>query len=752
MQSDHACEPCASYSRYSSEHQREESITDQQRKCHESAKSNGHAIAPELEFYDQAVSGTKLHREGLDKMLAAAEAGKFSTLYFYSVSRLARESVISMPLLKKLVHVHRVRIISVTEGIDSSRDGWELLASILGVMAERYVKDLGVSSFRGQEGAILAGFSVGDHCFGYKSVPIAGSENGRKGRNAKPHMTYVIDERTAPWVFRIFHWFVVELRSVRWITRELNRLGAPKDHRSTTKTWHHQQVTDLLKRTKYVGKWPWGQMQNVRDPFTGKVSQENRPAEECEKWTRDFTHLRIISDEVMAAAQARLGANERKQEQRRQPDGRLAGSATGNSQTHPRHLLSGLLRCELCGAAYHVTGAGARYMHCPNYAKGVCTNKTQVRRDLAERMILDAISQRIIANQAWQQAVFDYTLATWRREAEQQPSDLQNAEKALADVKRKIKRLLDMIEGGSEEPDLNERLAQRSKERDALANQCQQLQASAGAPRPEPTLDWVAQQIEELSKTLHSEGPAAALALRNLVGGQVVVREVQRPGRQRHLAQGNLILRSSQVARSAGLPADGLASGSCTGVNDLMEEVVLDFREPETETQIADQVKALWDEGLTQDEIAARVGWNRNLVTKALAWWHRQRGLEPPDGRSCRKRLKRPTLPEQLADPAKDLWDQKVPVQDIAVALDCNRDTVTKAVKHGFQSRGLEFPDGRARRTTLPHKPSGGTTDAAVRGETSASMPSSTSPGRVKADQDQVDKPEDAQDLDLARR
>ena len=153
--------PAASYVRYSSDLQREETIADQQRTCREAAAAQGDVIAPEFEFCDEAVSGTKLRSDGLDRMLAAAAAGQFSTLHFHNLSRLARESVITMPLRKKLVHVDRVRVVSVTEGIDSDRDGWDVLATILCVMHERYIKDLGANVFRGQEGAVLARRSTG---------------------------------------------------------------------------------------------------------------------------------------------------------------------------------------------------------------------------------------------------------------------------------------------------------------------------------------------------------------------------------------------------------------------------------------------------------------------------------------------------------------------------------------------------------------------------------------------------------------
>ena len=74
-------------------------------------------------------------RTGLNAMLAAAEAGKFKVLYFHSLSRLARESVISLPLLKHLVYNLGVRVISVTEGIDSDNTAWELIAHIMSIVS-----------------------------------------------------------------------------------------------------------------------------------------------------------------------------------------------------------------------------------------------------------------------------------------------------------------------------------------------------------------------------------------------------------------------------------------------------------------------------------------------------------------------------------------------------------------------------------------------------------------------------------------
>ena len=121
----------ASYSRFSSPLQSKESNADQQRKCRKAARLKGCVISPELEFSDSVVSGTKRHRAGLDAMLEAARTGQFRALYVDSLNRLSRESVIRLSILKDLVYNHKIRIISVTEGIDSNDIRWDLIAHVM---------------------------------------------------------------------------------------------------------------------------------------------------------------------------------------------------------------------------------------------------------------------------------------------------------------------------------------------------------------------------------------------------------------------------------------------------------------------------------------------------------------------------------------------------------------------------------------------------------------------------------------------
>ncbi|MEQ8788669.1 MAG: recombinase family protein [Pirellulaceae bacterium] len=698
----------ASYARFSSDMQRDESIADQQRKCREKAKTNGHTILRELEFSDEAISGTKRQRDGLNAMLAAAEAGEIDVLYFHSLSRLSRESVITLPLLKQLVYNCGVRVVSTSEGIDSNDTAWELIAHIMSIVHEQYLRDLAENVLRGQEGTVLAGFSVGDHYFGYSSQPIPESKQGRRGRNSKPRKMYIIDLSTAAWVARIFHWFVRERQSLRWIARELNRLGAPKDHRSTTKTWRHQYLPRLLRNRKYVGWWSWGEKKNVRDPLTGKIRQKDRAPGECDKWLRHLPHLQLIDDQTFAESQRLLELNEKTRGNSRKRKGQFRGSKTGSR--HPSHLLSQLIRCGECECTFHVGGTGGKYLFCPGYAAGTCSCRTQLRRDRAERMIIDEIGRRILVDPSWRSQVLEETVKAWKAQEATIPTELSAARRNLADVEKKIVNLVDRIEGGRGGPELDERLAQRRVEKRTLTDRIQRLEHADLDRRPQPTESWVNDQLGNLGGMLVERTPAAAYALRSLVGGAIVVTEVRRPGCKRHFLQGRFTINCNSVVRQLVGATDGSQAPSKPAPRDDCEEIVIDFREPLQIESLSEKVKELYDQGMMMALIAERLGCSRSRATAALKFWFESRDLVMPDGRTRRGELKQkhiePPLYQRISEQVIELFRVDTLLQDIADTLKVDRNTVTAAIRWWHEQRGIPVPDGRTRRKELQQKTS----------------------------------------------
>jgi site-specific DNA recombinase len=65
--------------------------------------------------------------------------------------------------------------------------------------------------------------------------------------------------------------------------------------------------------------------------------------------------------------------------------------------------------------------------------------------------------------------------------------------------------------------------------------------------------------------------------------------------------------------------------------------------EPPLFEHLAGEAKLLYDEGLLNGEIAARLGSDINTITRSIAFWFSSRSLPVPDGRTRRMSLARKT-------------------------------------------------------------------------------------------------------------
>jgi site-specific DNA recombinase len=262
-----------SYARYSSDNQDEKSIREQQQVCREAADKEGLTIAECDEFFDEAVSGTVTSRYGLDRLLLAARSGQVSRIFIWSLSRLSRGSLQTQAFFKEMTEELGVRITSLTDGIDTRSEGSHLQVGFTSLIDEHYLKQLRQNVMRGQRGTIGAGYALGDHRFGYVSVPSPDGATQKKHGLVVPRKVYAIEPNQAAVVQEIFRWFAEDGWSISAICRELNARGISKDHRSSTSHWDRHLVISILRSEKYVGRWPWGLLENRRDAQTGKKYQ-----------------------------------------------------------------------------------------------------------------------------------------------------------------------------------------------------------------------------------------------------------------------------------------------------------------------------------------------------------------------------------------------------------------------------------------------------------------------------------------------
>ena len=123
------------YARYSTDLQRDASIDDQVRACHDYATRQGLDV---IETYtDRATSGASLMRSGIQKLMRDAQSRQFDVVITHALDRLSRNQADIAGLYQKLQFAG-VMIETISEGsID------EMHIGLKGTMNALYLKNLG---------------------------------------------------------------------------------------------------------------------------------------------------------------------------------------------------------------------------------------------------------------------------------------------------------------------------------------------------------------------------------------------------------------------------------------------------------------------------------------------------------------------------------------------------------------------------------------------------------------------------------
>lgn len=114
------------------------SLTNQRSIIAGYAEKNGFTIAGES--FDDNVSGMHFDRDGIEKICEAVEQNQIDAVIVKDLSRLARhrtQTAVFIDYLKK----HDVRVISVTENIDTSNENDDLVIGMKQIINDMYAKD-----------------------------------------------------------------------------------------------------------------------------------------------------------------------------------------------------------------------------------------------------------------------------------------------------------------------------------------------------------------------------------------------------------------------------------------------------------------------------------------------------------------------------------------------------------------------------------------------------------------------------------
>ena len=319
------------------------SVSAQLRALRDYAKANGYNVA--REYVVEAESGRIADRPQFRAMID--EGGKatapFQVILVWKFSRFTRKREHAV-VFKSMLRRKGIRVVSITEHADDSPTG-KLMDAIIESVDEFYSENLAQEVVRGMREAASRGFFLGSKTpFGYNRVRV------NDGVRERP--TLEVDPVAAPIVKDIFE-SSLRGNGLKEICKGLNSRGITNKGRR----WQKNVVHYLLTNEAYTGTAVWG--------LKSKDEKAQEPVRVEEAWPA------LVSRETFDFV--RKGLHERAPAKQR--PGRVGS----------QYLLSGLLRCGVCGRPY--SGQGAKggqfaYYVCGSLFRG---RSWSLHRSLPER-------------------------------------------------------------------------------------------------------------------------------------------------------------------------------------------------------------------------------------------------------------------------------------------------------------------------------------------------------------------------------
>jgi site-specific DNA recombinase len=530
----------AIYARYSSDLQSTASIEDQIRLCRERvAQENGTAIEV---YTDYAISGDSLkNRPGIRALLNDAKAFKFNCVIAEALDRISRDQEDIAAIYKRLRHAD-IRIITLAEGEIS-----ELHVGLKGTMNALFLKDLAHKTRRGQRGRVEAGKIPGGNSFGYRIVRRVLADGSVATGERE------IDAEQAAIVLRIFQEYA-EGMTPRRIAARLNREGIASPRRgqwnASTINGNRQRRNGILNNDLYIGRITYNRQRFVKDPETAKRVARTNPEHQ---WvTREVPHLRIVDDDLW---------------QRAQVIKQRYSSRWGNRRQSKKRLLSGLLKCGLCGGGMTIHRSD-RYYCSARREKGTCNSDCGIAAPELESRVLGGLRDLLLGNQA----LVDEFAAEFKRELtrlrRQQHGDSRRLSRDLGEVERGIRRCLEFITGGDGEPGLvRDRLRQLEERRSEIIAEMKIRQGNQVVEIHPNLPDIYRSKVSNLQEVLEDETarPQAVEIIRSLIDRIEV-----RPGLPRGRCEVTLVGALAQILGFASQNTAGRPTSSAHGGTFLM--------------------------------------------------------------------------------------------------------------------------------------------------------------------------------------
>lgn len=301
------------------------SLQNQQAICCAFAEKQGWTIAGSSS--DDNISGMSFSRRGLDTLTAALQVKQIDAVLVKDLSRLGRHRT-QTALFIDYLRQQQVRVISVTEGVDTFCEEDDLMIGVRGLMNDYYAKDIGKKIRAGYRQKQKEGLVITPP-FGYW-----------KDRNTNQVLVQAEAAETVQLIYALY----LQGCGQKEISRRLNIMGRKtpaqlraercgREVRQTHKTrdgqflWTYASVKNILVEEAYTGV-----LNNHRREYNnGKTKHIDKT-----DWYRHEGFFPVI-----------IGKQEWEQVQRLLKQ--QARPANGNQA---KHRYAGLLTCRKCGNAF----------------------------------------------------------------------------------------------------------------------------------------------------------------------------------------------------------------------------------------------------------------------------------------------------------------------------------------------------------------------------------------------------------------
>lgn len=405
---------CVIYVRVSTEMQVDGFSLDAQKNTLKRFAEREGMIIKEI-YEDAGKSGKSIEgRPAFRKLLNDIENGlEIDFVLVYKLSRFGRNAADILTSLE-LIQSYDINLIATEEGIDSSQTSGKLLISVLSAVSEIERENILEQTMNGRkEKARQGGWNGGFAPYGYTLV------NGE----------LVINPEEAEAVLFIFDTYVNTEKGMGGIVKELNLQGIEKLSRpnQSVKRWSLGNVKTILRNPIYYGKMPYGR--RTKRKVKGSKSRYST-IRATDYICEDGKHTPIITEEVWKRAQEKQDS--------------AAYEYEKHAGRHRVHLLTGLLKCPICGGPMLTTKSNYRkngedyslfYYRCYStvrVSQRECTYTKQIRKEMIEPYVVELVNI-LVNDEEFAKALKDQIVSKDRAE---------NIEKELARYKANLKDVM----------------------------------------------------------------------------------------------------------------------------------------------------------------------------------------------------------------------------------------------------------------------------------------------------------------------